>query len=121
MLFNKSNFSQAKNKSRYEREISFILYKLKQEKNLPSFSLSYCEVSARGESVKIYLSFVREENHEKILNLMNKEYSQIIKKELAHSKKFAYIPNLIFLRDQELETINNLKKILQKINSNHEN
>ena len=121
MLFNKNNFSQAKNKSRYQREISRILYKIIQEYNLPSFSLSYCEVSTRGENVKVYLSFAREENHEKVLNLMNNKYSRLIKKELAYSKKFASIPKLIFLRDQELETINNLEKILQKFNSNHEN
>ena|SRR5438552_2100569 len=121
MFPKKNNFSQAKNKSRYEREISHILYKMVQEYNLPSCSLNYCEISARGENIKIYLSFAREGNHEKLLNLLNKEYSQLLKKELARSKKFPYIPNLIFLRDQELETINNLTKILQKINSNHEN
>src|SRR5437868_2825442 len=106
MLFKKNNFSQAKKKSRYEREISRILYQIIREYNLPSFSLSYCEVSTRGENAKIYLSFTHEENQEKVLNLMNKEYSPLIKKELARSKKFSYIPSLVFLRDQELETIN---------------
>ncbi|CAJ0753285.1 5446_t:CDS:2, partial [Entrophospora sp. SA101] len=68
---------------RYEREISHILYKMIQEYNLPSFSLSYCEISARGENVKIYLSFAQEGNHEKLLNLLNKEYLQLIKKEIV--------------------------------------
>jgi ribosome-binding factor A len=118
MLLNKNNFFQAKNKSRYKREISRILYEIIQEYNLPSFSLSYCEVSARGENVKVYLTFARKENPGKVLNLMNKQYCQLVKKKLAYSRKFSAIPNLIFLRDQELETINNLEKILQKFNYN---
>src|SRR6185295_12394990 len=114
MLFKKSNFIQQRKQSFYEREISRILYKIVQEYNLPSLSLSYCEVSTRGENVKIYLSFAQEENQAEVLKLINKNYSPLIKKEMAKSKKFAYIPNLVFLLDKELETINNLEKILQK-------
>jgi ribosome-binding factor A len=33
---------------------------------------------------------------------------------MAKSKKFAYLPNLVFVLDEELEMINNLEKILQK-------
>jgi len=121
MLFNKNNFFQQRKRSLYEREISRILYKVIQEHNLPSFSLSYCELSTRGENVKVYLSFTQEENKKKLLGLMNKKYSHEIKKEIAKSKKFAYIPNLVFLLDKELETINNLEKILQKFTTKHEN
>ena len=56
-----------------------------------------------------------------ILILINKKYSLLIKKELARSKKFSYLPHLVFLRDRELETINNLEKIFQKLAVNHEN
>ncbi|MEG7978403.1 MAG: ribosome-binding factor A [Mollicutes bacterium UO1] len=118
MLFNKNNFSQAKNQRIYEREISLILHKIIQKYNLPSCSVSYCQLSARGENVKIYLSLAREENKEKFLDLINKKCSRLIKKEIAQSKKFAYIPSLIFLLDHELETINNLEKILKKFNKN---
>ncbi|KLL04534.1 MAG: hypothetical protein MRERV_19c017 [Mycoplasmataceae bacterium RV_VA103A] len=90
-----------------------------QEYKLPSCSLSYCEVSTKGENVKIYLSFARAENQAKTLRLMNEKYSSLLKKRMAKSKKFAYIPNLIFLLDKELETMNNLKKILQEFT--HEN
>jgi ribosome-binding factor A len=116
MLFQKNNFSQARNKSRYEREISHILHKIILSHNLPSFSLSYCQLSARGENVKVYLSFAKETDKEKVLELINKNYSQLVKKEIVKSKKFAYVPNLSFLVDQELETTSNLKKILQKFN-----
>lgn len=121
MLLKKNNFSQARNKSHYEREISLILHKVVQEHNLPSCSLSYCQLSTRGENVKVYLNFTQEENQAAALNLINQKYSHLIKKEIAKSKKFAYIPNLIFLLDKELETINNLEKILQKFNNQHEN
>jgi ribosome-binding factor A len=97
------------------------LHKIIQKHNLPSFSLSYCQLSARGENVKVFLSFARRENREELLDLINKKYSHLIKKEIAKSKKFAYIPNLVFLLDQELETINNLEKILQKFTIKHEN
>jgi len=120
MLFSKNNYIQQRKQSLYGREISRILYKIVQEYNLPSFSLSYCEVSARGENVKIYLSFSQEENQEKVLDLINKKYSPLVKKELDHSKKFSFLPRLIFLRDQELETINKLEKIFQKLTSDHE-
>ena len=114
MLFKKNNFIQQRKKSFYEREISQILYKMVKEHHLPSLSLSYCELSTQGENVKVYLSFSQIENKEEIINLINKKYSPLIKKEMAKSKKFAYLPNLFFLLDKELETINNLEKILQK-------
>src|SRR5437764_11882155 len=114
MLFKKNNFIQRRKRSFCEREISRILHKIVQEHNLPSLSLSYCELSTRGENVKIYLSFACEKNKEEVINLMNKKYSRLIKREMAKSKKFAYIPNLVFLFDKELATMNNLEKILQK-------
>src|SRR3954452_1213679 len=114
MPLKKNNFIQQRKQSFYEREISYILYKIIREYNLPSFSLSYCELSTRGENVKVYLSFAQIDNKEEMLNLINKKYSPLIKKEMAKSKKFAYLPNLTFLLDKELETVNNLEKILQK-------
>lgn len=114
MLFKKNNFIQQRKQSFCEREISHILHKIAQEHNLPSLSISYCELSTRGENIKIYLSFAREENKEEVINLINKKYSRLIKREMAKSKKFAYLPNLVFLFDKELEATNNLKKILQK-------
>ncbi|CAG8558741.1 12759_t:CDS:2 [Cetraspora pellucida] len=116
---NSRNWVRQTKKSFYEREISRLLYQIVQEYNLPSCSLSYCETSTRGEHVKIYLSFSRPENQAEILQLMNKKYSSLLKKEIAKSKKFAYIPRLVFLLDKELETMNNLKKILQEFT--HEN
>ena len=101
MSFNKNNFIHQRKQSLYEREISRILYEIVQEYNLPSFSLSYCELSTRGENVKVYLSFLREENQPEILNLINKKFSPLIKKELARSKKFSSLPHLVFLTDKE--------------------
>ena len=121
MLFKKNNFIQQKKQSFYEREISHILYKIIREYNLPFFSLSYCELSTRGENVKVYLSFARVDNKKEILNLINKKYSFLVKKEMAKSKKFSYLPNLTFLLDKELETINNLEKILQKFTTKNAN
>jgi ribosome-binding factor A len=120
MLFKKNNFVIQKKQSFYEREISKVLYWLIQEYNLPSFSLNYCQLSTRGDSAKVYLSFAQKKKQEEILELINKKYLSIIKKELVNSKKFAYIPNLYFFIDRELETMNNLEKILQKFSSDHE-
>jgi ribosome-binding factor A len=120
MLFNKNNFFQQRKQSLYEREISRVLYKIIQEHNLPSISLSHCKLSTRGENVKVYLSFAQEENKEKLLDLINQKYSHTIKKEIAKSKRFAYIPKIVFLLDQELEAANNLKKILQKFTTDHD-
>ena|SRR5947209_17619400 len=121
MLFQKNNnFIRQRRRSFCEREISQILYKIVQEHNLPSLSISYCELSTHGENVKIYLSFAKEENQAEVLNLLNKRYSRLIKKEMAKSKKFAYLPNLVFLLDKELATINNLEKILQKFTTKNE-
>jgi len=120
MLFKKNNFIQQRKRSFYEREISHILYKIVQEYNLPSLSLSHCEISRRGENVKVYLSFSQEENEAEVVKLINTKYSPLIKKEIAKSKKFAYIPNLVFLLDKELETINKLEKILQKFTTENE-
>src|SRR3954454_16610254 len=114
MSFKKNNFMQQRKQSFYEREISYILHKIIREYNLPSFSLSYCKLSTRGENIKVYLSFARVDNKEEILSLINKKYSPLIKKEMVKSKKFAYLPNLIFLLDKELITSNSLEKILQK-------
>src|SRR6185437_8441911 len=121
MLLKKNNFIHQKKRSFYEREISIILHKIIQEYNLPSFSLSRCELSTRGENVKIYLTFAQVENKEEILNLINKKYSPLIKREMAKSKKFAYLPNLVFFLDKELEMINNLEKILQKFTARNAN
>lgn len=87
-----------------------------QENNLPFFSLSYCVLSARGENLKIYLTFPQEENKEELLVLMNKKYSSLIRKEIVKSKKFSYIPTIFFLLDKELERIDTVKKIIQKLN-----
>ena len=87
-----------------------------QEDNLPFFSLSYCVLSTRGENLKIYLTFPQEENKEKLLILMNKKYSSLIRKEIVKSKKFSYIPTIFFLLDKELERIDTVKKIIQKLN-----
>ena len=88
MLFKKNSFIQQRKQSFYAREISYILHKIIQENNLPSFSLTYCELSTRGENVKVYLSFTRVENKAEMLNLINQKYSPLIKKEMAKSKKF---------------------------------
>ncbi|WNE41155.1 MAG: Ribosome-binding factor A [Mycoplasmataceae bacterium] len=121
MLFKRNNFFQQRKESFYQREISRILYQLTQEYDLPSFSLSYCQLSSRGESMRIFLSFAQNNNPEETLELLNKKYSSIIKKNLAYSKKFAHIPNLYFFIDKELEKIDNLEKIFQKNSFNYEN
>src|SRR4051794_630880 len=115
MLF-KPNFSQQRKQKTYEREISRILYKIVQENNLPSFSLTYCQLSSRGENLKVYLTFsYPEESRKKLLKIINQKYSSVVKKELAKSKRFSYyIPNLFFLFDQELEEINTIKEIISK-------
>jgi ribosome-binding factor A len=55
-----------------------------------------------------------------VINLLNKNYSRLVKKELAGSKKFSHIPSLVFLPDKELETMHSLEKILKKTSPNHD-
>jgi ribosome-binding factor A len=115
----KPNFSQLRKQKTFEREISRILYKIIQENNLPSFSLSYCQLSSRGENLKIYLTFSYqvENQQKKLLKIINQQYISVVKKELAKSKKFSYIPNLFFLFDKELVEINTIEKIINQFNN----
>ncbi|WP_147411367.1 ribosome-binding factor A [endosymbiont GvMRE of Glomus versiforme] len=98
----------------YKRQISYVLYKIKQENDLPYFSLSYCVLSTHGESLKIYLAFFQKElqklDKERYLELMNKKYSFLIKKELVKKKVFRRIPSLRFFIDKEYEMISKLQK-----------
>lgn len=120
MSFQRNNFSQQRKQSLYQREISHILYQIIQEYNLPSFSLTHCQLSGRGENIKVYLTFARKEKQQETLKLINQQYLPLIKKTLARGKKFAYLPKLVFLLDQEIEILNNLDQILQKF-TNHAN
>ena len=110
----KVNFHQARLESSYTKEISLILQKLSQQEELPFFSVSYCSLSAKAESLKVYLVFANEED-QKFLEVINKNYLLLIKRQLAKSKKFARLPKVTFLLDQKLKKINDLEKIIQKI------
>ena len=112
----KNDFWRKKRESLYKQEVAQILYKITSKNNLPFFSLSYCQLSTRGENLKIYLTFSRpEENKEDLLKLINKEYLPLIKKELAKSKKFSYLPTLVFLYDKNSEESNELKKVIKEL------
>lgn len=115
MLVKPNNFSKEKREELYKREIAIILHKIVQEHNLSSFSLSSCILHGRGESLKIYLNFSQPKNQDELLKLINEKYALVIKKVLAKSKKFAYIPNLTILIDKEQERINKLEEIVQKL------
>jgi ribosome-binding factor A len=110
----KPNYFLQRKESLYKKEISRILHKIAQANYLPSFSLSYCLLKG-GENLKVYLNFANKEGREELLELMNKKYSLIIKKEIAKEKKFAYVPKLKFFLDKRLESISNLEEIIQKI------
>lgn len=116
----KPNFSQQRKQKLYQRELSHILYKIAQNNDFPVFSLSYCILSTRGENLKVYLNFSCPEKKQKeLLKTINNKYSLLVKKEIAKSKKFSYIPTLFFLLDGEMEKVNNLEKFAQKLNINH--
>jgi len=110
----KPNYFLQRKENLYKKEISRILHKIAQANYLPSFSLSYCLLK-RGENLKVYLNFAKKEGREELLELMNKKYSLIIKKEIAKEKKFAYVPKLKFFLDKRLESISSLEEIIQKI------
>jgi ribosome-binding factor A len=113
MLIKPKFFLQRK-ENLYKQEVSRILYKISQEIHLSSFSLSYCLL--KGENnLKVYLNFARKEEIKKTLELLNKSYSQIVKKEIAKRKNFAYVPTLQFFLDERLESINSLEETIQKI------
>jgi ribosome-binding factor A len=109
----KTNFRQVKLQSLYEREISIILKKIIQWKEFPFFSVSYCELSTKAEKLKVYLLFTSEKN-QKYLKIINQNYLPVVKKYLAKSKKFARLPKITFLLDQELKKINELAEMVQK-------
>src|SRR6185312_8289675 len=107
----KINFHQARLESSYTKEISLILQKLSRQDELPFFSVSYCSLSTKAESLKVYLVFANEAD-QKFLETINKNYLSLIKKQLAKSKKYARLPKITFLLDQELKKINDLEKIV---------
>lgn len=109
----KPKFFLQRKENLYKQEISHILHKIIQENYLPSFSVSYCLL--KGEKLNIYLNFSKKEKREETLELMNKKYSLMAKKEIAKGKRFAYIPALKFFLDERLESINTLEEIIQKI------
>ncbi|RHZ37101.1 ribosome-binding factor A [endosymbiont GvMRE of Glomus versiforme] len=110
----KTNFHHARLESLYTREIALIFQKLIQQKELPLFSISYCSLSTKAENLKVYLVFTNEKD-QKYLNFISKNYLPVVKKHLAKSKKFARLPKIILLLDQELKKISDLEKIIQKI------
>ena len=109
----RTNFRQVKLQSLYEREISTILKKIVPWKEFPFFSVSYCELSTKAESLKVYLLFTNEKNQE-YLKIINQNYLPMVKKYLAKSKKFARLPKITFLLDQELKKVNELTEMAQK-------
>jgi ribosome-binding factor A len=111
----KFNFSKERKEELYRREVARILYKITQENNFPSLSLSYCALRGKQEFLQIYLNFSQREKQDKFLNLINEKYLPVIKKELAKSKKFSYIPNLVVLADKETEKFNDLEEIIHQI------
>jgi ribosome-binding factor A len=112
----KNNLWQKRRESLYEQEVTQILYKITPKNSLPFFSLSYCQLSTGGENLKIYLTFLHSEKDQpELLKLINKKYPPLIKKAMAKSKKFNYIPTIVFLYDKSWEESNELKKIYKKL------
>src|SRR3954452_4633413 len=110
----KTNFNHARLQSSYAREVSVILQKLIQQEGLPFFSVSYCVLSDKAENLKVYLVFVKESD-QNILEVINKNYLSFIKRQLAKSKKFSRVPQIIFFLDQKLKEISDLEKIAKNI------
>ncbi len=110
----KINFYHARLQSSYTKEISVILQKLIQQEGLPLFSVSYCVLSVKAETLKVYLIFAKEED-QSILEVINKDYLSFIKRQLAKSKKFPRVPQISFFLDQKLKKISDLEKIAKNI------
>ena len=114
-MLNRVNFYHARLQKLYEREISIILKKIVPQKEFPFFSVSYCELSSQKENLKVYLLFVADEKNQKYLEIINQSYLSVVKRHLAKSKKFAYLPKINFLLDQKLKKIDELEKVLQNL------
>ena len=110
----KTNFHHARLQSSYEREISIILQKLIQQEGLPFFSVSYCVLSTKAETLKIYLVFMKD-NDQSMLKIINKNYLFFIKRQLAKSKKFPRVPQITFFLDQKLKKISDLEETVKNI------
>jgi len=113
-MLNKTNFYHARLEISYAREISIILQKLIQQEELPFFSVSYCVLSAKAETLKIYLIFA-EEDDQKLLEIINKNYLFLIKRRLAKSKKFSRVPQVTFFLDQKIKEVNDLEEKIKNI------
>src|SRR5215213_981263 len=100
----KTNFHHTRLESSYAKEIALILQKLTQQEELPFFSVSYCSLSAKAENLKVYLVFANEKDQNS-LEIINKNYSLLVKKHLAKTKKFARLPKITFLLDQKIKKI----------------
>ena len=95
----RENYSFHRLRKLYEREISLILYQITWNYNFPSCSLSHSILSPKKENLKIFLIFSQEKEPQKLCELINKEYSFLIRRELAKTKKFSQIPRLVFLSE----------------------
>lgn len=113
-MLNKTNFYHARLEISYAREISIILQKLIQQEELPFFSVSYCVLSAKAEALKVYLIFA-EEDDQKLLEIINKNFLFLIKRRLAKSKKFSRVPQITFFLDQKIKEVNDLEEKIKNI------
>lgn len=110
-----TDFRYQRLKSLYEREITLALQNLIKKNYLPTCSITNSLLSAKGESLKIYLLFTNSRESQSFLALLNKNYLFLIKRHLANCKKFPRIPQITFYLDKEKEKIARIESIIKRI------
>lgn len=114
MIFNNNIFNHRKNKT-LQKKISFILYNIAQKEGLFSCSISYSMLSKKGENLWVYLNYYNKDyNINEWLMLLNNKYKHDIKKKLAQTEQFSFIPQITFLVDKKTSKIDELESYLIK-------
>jgi ribosome-binding factor A len=72
-------------------------------------------LSKKGEALKIYVDFAHSKDEKDLLKYLNVFCSKIIQKEMAKSRKFCYIPKVIFLLDKEAKEEEEIRGIIKKL------
>jgi ribosome-binding factor A len=99
-MSNSGSFFSRRREKFYEQETRFIIDKINRKNKAPYlFFLTRFSLSKKGETLKVYLNFFNKKNENKKLAEINQIYPKLIKKEMAISKKFSYLPTVIFVID----------------------
>jgi ribosome-binding factor A len=116
---NQKEIKHRKKEHLYEREIISLFQENKIEEGTLNFFVNRCVLSATGDCLKICIDFFeKKERGRKILKKLNKKYVILIKRNLAKSGMFSFLPSNIFFDLDDEFNLDELEEILEKIKKN---